>query len=488
MLGALCLGAVFWSLGGLETHDESWFLQVAARVGGGESLYRDVFYPTTPLAVDATLPFVWLFGAQALWVKTLVAACFAASLFLLVWIGRRAGATNLELAACGVILLVLALPVRAGLYQPLAAVLLLGCLAAALAWCDSRSSRTLALAGALAGLSFATKQNVGVFAAVALLLAVLLAGGRLRAVATAAASFAAVVLVTLVPVAATGGLGGLWNYGFLERREFVDLVGVSYWRGAELQWLAISEPGGGLTGTATSAVRAFELLAFVLLPVVLVALAVAWRRRRGAEGMRAAVVLGFTLAAVATVYPRADIFHVSFVVPIAVVGGLYAARMLVSEAHLRIAAVVLLVVFVPPALARGLGPVVQLAQGTTTLSSLAHTRGVAVDPPVKDSLARAAEALAAEPGQVFLATPEAGILYLVSGVENATPYDYPLATAFGTDGEERLAAEIEAGRFEAVCMNYGGEIGLLPPRLVAAIEGSLVPAEDLGSCRMYRRP
>ena len=186
VLGALCLGAVFWSLGGLETHDESWFLQVAARVAGGESLYRDVFYPTTPLAVDATLPFVWLFGAQALWVKTLVAACFAASLFLLVWIGRRSGATNLELAACGVVLLVLALPVRAGLYQPLAAVLLLGCLAATLAWCGSRSTRTLALAGALAGLSFATKQNVGVFAVVALLLAVLLAGGRLRAVATAA--------------------------------------------------------------------------------------------------------------------------------------------------------------------------------------------------------------------------------------------------------------------------------------------------------------
>ena len=210
--------------------------------------------------------------------------------------------------------------------------------------------------------------------------------------------------------------------------------------------------------------------------------------RTGIDRTRAAVVLGFTLAAVATVYPRADIFHVSFVVPIAVVGGLYAARMLVSERHLRIAAVVLLVVFAPAALARGLGPVVQLAQGTTTLSSLAHTRGVAVDPPVKDTLARTAEALAAEPGPVFIATPEAGILYLVSGVENVTPYDYPLATAFGTDGEARLAADIEAGRFAAVCMNYGGEIGLMPPRLVAAIEGSLVPAEDLGSCRMYRRP
>ena len=73
----------------VETRDESWFLQVTARVSDGDSLYRDVFYATTPFAVYVTLPFVWLLGAQAFWVKTLVAGCFAASLFLLVRIGRR---------------------------------------------------------------------------------------------------------------------------------------------------------------------------------------------------------------------------------------------------------------------------------------------------------------------------------------------------------------------------------------------------------------
>jgi hypothetical protein len=39
-----------------------------------------------------------------------------------------------------------------------------------------------------------------------------------------------------------------------------------------------------------------------------------------------------------------------------------------------------------------------------------------------------------------------------------------------------------------VCVNFGTEPGLVPTRLLAAIERSLVPGEDLGVCRIYRRP
>ena len=140
VLGALVAGAVLWSLGGLEPHDESWFVQVTDRVAGGETLYKDVAYGATPLAVYVALPLVWLFGAQILWVKALVVGCFVASLLLLVSIGRRIGATNLELAAAGVALLVWSPPIRAALYQPLATTLLLAALAAMLAWRDSRAT------------------------------------------------------------------------------------------------------------------------------------------------------------------------------------------------------------------------------------------------------------------------------------------------------------------------------------------------------------
>ena len=230
VLGALVAGAVLWSLGGLEPHDESWFLQVTDRVAGGETLYEDVAYGATPLAVYLLVPLVWLFGAQILWVKALVVGCFVASLLLLVSIGRRVGATNLELAAGGVALLVWSPPIRAALYQPLATTLLLAALAAMLAWRDSRATRTVVLAGALAGLAFAAKQNVGAYAGLAVVAAALVAGGsgRIRAATVASGAFAATVVLTLVPVLATGGLRGFWDYGFASKGEYVNHGDISY--------------------------------------------------------------------------------------------------------------------------------------------------------------------------------------------------------------------------------------------------------------------
>ena len=371
-------------------------------------------------------------------------------------------------------MLVLALPVRVALYQPLAAVLVLGCLAAVLAWCDSGSLRTLALAGALAGLAFATKQNVGVFAAAALLAAVLLGGGRLRALAVAAGSYAGAVALTLIPVAATGGLTGLWDYGSTKRDEFIDLAAVSYRRGFDLQWQAISEPDGGLTGTATSAVRAYELLAFVLVPVVLVALALAWRRTHGGERKRVVIVLAFTLAAVASIYPRADISHVSFVVPTVVVGGLYAARMLVSEAHLRVAAVVLLVLFEPGRARPGRRPGRAARPGDDrALVAPAHAgrrrrpRGRGRAGPHRGRAGRRARPRV--PRHLRGRDPLSGLRRRERDAVRLS-----LRDDVGRDGEEQLADEIEQGRFAAVCVNFASETDMVPRRLVEAIEGSLV--------------
>lgn len=489
VLAALVAAGALWSLGALEPHDESWFVQVTDRVGGGESLYRDVFYGATPLAVYAVLPFVWLFGAQVIWVKALVVACFAGCLLLLVSIGRRIEATNLELAAAGAALLVWAPPQRAALYQPLATLLLLACLAAALAWLDSGSTRTLALAGMLAGLAFATKQNVGALAAVALLAAVLLTGRRerARAAAVAAAVFAGTVALTLVPVLATGGLRDLWGYGFATRGSYAKSADLSYADGIRGQLDAIRLTGDGLADRVSALVHWYELAAFVLVPLVLVALAAAWIRARGVERARIGVMGVFALAAVAAIFPRADMAHVSFVFPVLLVAGLCACKTLVPEGGLRTAAVVLLVVLAPVLLARAFGQVAQLADGSKRLSDLPHARGVLIDPAEETEIAGAAAALEHERGPVFLAATEAGILYLASGIRNETPFDYPLVTTFGRDGEARLAADVERGRFATVCMDFGDDSDLVPARLADAIERSLTPAEDLGVCRIYRR-
>ena len=435
------------------------------------------------------LPFVWLFGAQVLWVKALVVGCFAGSLLLLVSIGRRIGATCLELAAAGAALLVWAPPGRIALYQPLATLFLLACLAAALAWLDSGSVRTLALAGVMAGLAFASKQNVGALAAAALLAAVLVGGrsSRARAAWIAASAFAGTVLVTLVPVLATGGLGKLWEYGFAAKDSYVERGNLSYLDGIDLQLDAIRTAGPGLAGRMSSVVHGYELAAFVLVPLVLCALAFAWKRARGVHRTRIAVIGAFAVAATVAIFPRASMTHVGFVFPVFVVAGLSACKTLVPERRLRTAAVVLLVVLAPVLLARSVGQVVQLADGSKRFSDLPHARGVLVEPADEDEIAAAAAALDREQRPVFVVSIEAGILYLASGIENVTPFDYPWVTTFGRDGEERLAEDVERGRFGAVCVDFGGEPALVPRRLEAAIEHSMTPAEDLGVCRVYRR-
>jgi hypothetical protein len=423
-----------------------------------------------------------------------VAACFAGEVLLLAVVARRLGATAWEIVVLWAALLVWSPPYDIGLYQPLATLLLLACLAATLAWRDEPGrTRALLVAGALAGLTFAAKQNVGVYAAVALGAAVLLAGPagrRLRALGLAAGAFAGTVLVVLVPVAATGGLPKLWEYGFTAKGSYTDRGAISYGRGFDLQLYLVRRPVDGLVDAGNAVVHAYDLVLYVLAPLAVAALAAAWVRARGEERARVAVVGLFALAAAAAIFPRADTAHLSFVFPVLLVGGWYAAHVLAGgrESRLPLVAAVLLVALAPVVVARAAWPPLQLAKGNTRVSGLPHARGILVEPAVEDELEAAAARLAREPRPLFLGTPEAGILYLVSGVENPTPYDFPVATAFGRHGEEELAADVEAGRFAAVCADFGLEGPLVPARLAAAIEGSLEPGDDLGPCRLYRRP
>lgn len=56
--------------------DEAWFLLVAARVNSGTSLYRGVYYVTTPLAMWCMQVMVRLFGTQIAVERALASTCF----------------------------------------------------------------------------------------------------------------------------------------------------------------------------------------------------------------------------------------------------------------------------------------------------------------------------------------------------------------------------------------------------------------------------
>ena len=133
-------------------------------------------------------------------------------------------------------------------------------------------------------------------------------------------------------------------------------------------------------------------------------------------------------------------------------------------------------------------PALQAIDRDAHLSTLPHMRGVLLDPARERRIGRTADSLAeaGAGGALFLATPEAGFYYLVSGVENPTPYDFPLATAFGRTGQAVLSERIRAGGIDAVCLGYRRLGDLTPWLLVHAVKTSLEPAERTAACRLYR--
>ena len=91
-------------------------------------------------------------------------------------------------------------------------------------------------------------------------------------------------------------------------------------------------------------------------------------------------------------------------------------------------------------------------------------------------------------GPLFLATPEAGFYYLLADVPNPTPFDYPLATAFGRTGQEELAARIRRGDLDAACLGFQGAGDLTPWPVVNAIRSTMERGERTAICRVYRAP
>ena len=484
--------AGLYLLSGINVRDESWFLQVVTRVADGDVLYRDVFFGATPLSVWLTWPLVALFGPQLAWVKLMVLAAFAVTLVLTTWIVRRLGAGTFAalLVAAGV--LVFATPHKSSLYPPLATTCLVACLAAVLVWADGgpRARLAVAGAGAAAGLAFATKQNVGLLALAALFLAVLLAGAgrRVRSWALAGAGFVVFALLPLVPVAATGGFRAFVDYGFTNKGTYTDLGGISYTTGFREEAVDVrSFLRAGEVLDAT--VPAYHAVLYLLVPAILVLLVVVWARQAGEERRRVELVGLFAVASAAAIFPRADVAHVIAVAPVLLIAAWYSAHLLLRDlapGRARLVAIGAGIVLLPGVLVLAAWPAIQLERGFRP-SDLPLARGVLVDPGREEHMEKTAATLAraGSNGPLFLATSKAGFYYLLSGVSNPTPFDYPLATAYGRSGQEELAARIRRGELAAVCLGFRSGGDLTPRQVVDAIRATMKPGLPMAVCRLY---
>jgi hypothetical protein len=465
---------------------ESWFLQVVARMRAGDVLYRDISYGAGPLPAYLTEATTYVISVDVLAVKLVVVLAFAAT-GTLAWLI----AEHLEIGIGGRLLLIAALayfapPLQQPPYSPLATAFLLGALLAALVSrrVETPAARTLAdvAGGAACALAFASKQNVGVYALAALVLTYVVER-RLRAVLWAAGSFVAVVGGLLLPVWLSGGFKGYLDYGFTGKGAYIH---------AQVPFtLSLTGVVDTVTGVRSlaDADAAYWAIGFFLPCLAaggLIALAFAFRNGRRPD---AVPIVAFAAAGAATLYPRFDAPHVAYAAPplvLLLAYTLHIWRARVPRAvFLGIAAWVGLAALLMATL-----PLRLAHSPNAQLSKLPHLRGAFVQPDEmarwQQEAARLVTAAHGDSDSLLLLVPDAGFRYLITGLQNPTPFDFPFVTTFGRNGEQRVVAALASGRIPRVCL-AGEWFGLAPKQLVDYVRSTMRPGAELGFCRLYTR-
>ncbi len=498
MIRILALGLVVFALAlmrsladGIGFADESWFLQVVARLRAGDTLYRDVFLGVTPLSAWVTSGVSLAIGIEILTVKVVTNACFAVTTVLA---GRLAREAGLSAGASWVVMaamFVWARPYNNPPYTPMAMAFLVAALVASLVAARAERGRDFASrawlgAGVLAGLAFASKQNVGVLALASVCGALAVAAGTGpgrpgRHAMWVVAGFSAASLLVLAPVAGSGGLPALWDYGFAGKGAYLDIGSVSY--ASSLRALFAPLAAGPTAGDLQAAMHGLVLL--LPLAVLIAAAAAAGHLNRLDWTM---VLFAVTTALVA--YPRLDRFHMAYAVPVHLVAlGRLLPRLTVGRPHPALGRVAGWGV-AALALAVALRPVVTLAREDRQPLAMTHFRGGLVAPEQAAEIRAQAAALrdATGAGPVFIVIPTAGFWYLASGARNPTPFDIPARTATGAHGIDRLLARLEAGEITRVCLDDG------PPGRQSLVEVETFVRHhfdggpDVGPCTMYAAP
>lgn len=487
-LVALALGRSFAE--GVNLQDEAWFLRLIDRFLSGETPYVDFRMGLLPLSLQlAALPATVL-GAQLAVVKGVVAAAWAGSVVLGVWVARESGIGLAGRATLTLAMVALGLPAISGAYNPLSVTGVMAAMAAAIWFIRREKSGASPWApavvlGAAAGATFAVKFTVG--AAVALGVAIVIwwgltrgldAGTALRCSLLAAAAFLVVVAASTIPVIAAGAFSDM-TYELFDKSAFLRGGSTTYWEGLS-----------SLTSFRARGWGAVNSLPFLLPPATVIAGVVAWVRTSAFVRWQLIATGVFALAGLTIVYPRADLAHVSYAAPALIVAlGVFAHHALAGlgsdELLSRViwgAGTALVVV----ALVAGLGPRI-LSGLERPLVADGPFRGGRVPEGTWQEITTTAEGLAdaAGPdGTVLILSPRASTLYLVSGVDNPTEFDYPAITQFGATGMDEVAAAVGSGEIEVACVADAWPPGLAPDQLIASVRDRLEPRLGLPLCEI----
>jgi hypothetical protein len=285
-------------------------------------------------------------------------------------------------------------------------------------------------------------------------------------------------------LAADGALAAFVDQGFTGKRNYLEHAPISYGDGLRALATALHA-----VEDARSLATVFPLHAFLLAPAVALLGAVALLRAHGASRRELLVLALFVVASFATVFPRADHGHLMHAVLALLVLGACAWDHVRTALRARAATAIEVAVGLWIAAGLGIaflhaaGPVVRRELVWSTLPRLG---GALIARETQETVAEQAPAMVAALGpEAFLVSPRAGFWYLVTGVRNPTPWDWPGVTSMGTLGQDEAIARIARREIARVCLDTR-EWGLNPRRLEQAVGTHMERVRPLGPCVLYR--
>ena len=505
-LGIVIVGSLLLEISRLNTWDEAWFLHVVTRLLQGDVLYREVFYPATPLAAYAGAGIVGLFGSEMVVLKLAGVACIAGTFLLSIRIAEQMR-TPLSPIVFGAAVFLVELPYTFG-YTILATMLLVATLGALLSWHARVTASTqsplrwLVLTGALAGACLAAKHNVGALVGAATLISVLTllhehrrpsARETMTSLAALIVPMAILPLTVMVPVLLSGGLPAAVDYTITSQSEYLQYNDLSYEAGFTLSMGAMLPDAPVSVETLLAGLQVGRPWVYLLPPAVALAAAWAWwRRPRVFRGPGVPLIL-FTAVAAASIFPLAEQSHFTVTAPVFLVAIAYLLRGELPRAAsllgLGCVALAGLMMVTAPLLWMRIG---------SEVSSTAHLRGVVITPGYESQLLdRVREIrLATREGPTFYLFPEAALYYLLAGSANPTPYDFPLRTGFGTEGVHLVTEKVESGEIALVCLDRtwgmpgplpGPFPDLQPVELATWVRVEMTHVTTVAACDVYAR-
>jgi hypothetical protein len=443
--------------------DEAWMTQVVARMQQGETLYRDIFCGTTPLAfyIQAALG-----TSEVSLLRSMLHILFVATVVLTTAIGWRLEISKPLLIAGTAALVVWIRPMPNSLYSNWALLFLLAALFCC-TWLLEESPVLIAIAaGALAGLSFAAKHNVGLLALAAVLgaIAVLRRPGWQRQAAGAMGAFAVTItLACLLPIAWSGAWSDFVSQCFTGKSVYLREARVGYFD----QW----------QGWSPTAV-------IYLLPVALPVLFwIAFRQRPTAAPI---LLFVFACAGLLAVYPRPDLLHMRLSVPALTLAAVYCLAQ--GKWPYRLHRMIAILACCAAATYYLHQARKERANGPHYALKQERLRGISMNSLAAGRLIRESEAMERQNApNLFILHPHAAVYYLATGIRNPTRYDFPLSTTFGPHGQQQVIDRIRSGDISAVCLQPTPWEILPPQALIGFIQQNLRPGPDLGPCRIFSR-